>query len=107
MITGINESKTLTKDILCERKCKFDGIKCNLDQWCGITRNVHVSVKTSYIIEKDYILQPTTRICKNGKYLASIMDDSAIVCNEVIESYDEEKKTIPTNFNENKAICKT
>ena len=27
MITGINESKTLTKDISCECKCKFDGKK--------------------------------------------------------------------------------
>ena len=29
MITGINESKTLTKNISCECKCKFDGRKCN------------------------------------------------------------------------------
>ena len=28
------------------------------------------------------------------------MDYSAIMCDEVIESYDEEIKTIPTNFNE-------
>ena len=28
------------------------------------------------------------------------MDDSAIMCDEVIESYDEEIKTIPRNFNE-------
>ena len=34
------------------------------------------------------------------------MDDSVIMCHEVIESYDEEKKTIPTSFNEDKAICK-
>ena len=27
MVTGINESKTLTKHISCE--CKFDGRKCN------------------------------------------------------------------------------
>ena len=27
MITGINESKTLTKHISCECKCKLDGIK--------------------------------------------------------------------------------
>ena len=33
MITGINESKTLTKHISCECKCKFDGRKCNSDQW--------------------------------------------------------------------------
>ena len=32
MITGINESKTLTKHIPYECKCKFDGRKCNLDQ---------------------------------------------------------------------------
>ena len=34
------------------------------------------------------------------------MDDSAIMCDEIIESYDEETKTIPTNFNEKKATCK-
>ena len=28
------------------------------------------------------------------------MDDSAIICDEVIDSYDKEIKTIPTNFNE-------
>ena len=33
MITGINESKTLTKHISCEWKCKFDGRKCNSNQW--------------------------------------------------------------------------
>ena len=32
MITGINESKTLTKHISCEYRCKFDGRKCNSDQ---------------------------------------------------------------------------
>ena len=41
--------------------------------------------------------------CYNQQvYLASIMDDSAITFNEIIESCDEE-----TNFNEKKAICKT
>ena len=33
MITGINESKTFTKHISCECKCKFDGRKCDSDQW--------------------------------------------------------------------------
>ena len=33
MITGINESKILTKHISCECKCKFDGTKCNSNQW--------------------------------------------------------------------------
>ena len=33
MITGINESKTLTKHISCECKYKFDGAKCKSNQW--------------------------------------------------------------------------
>ena len=33
MIAGINESKTLTKHISCECKCKLDGTKCNSNQW--------------------------------------------------------------------------
>ena len=37
----------------------------------------------------------------------SIMDDSGIKFDEIIESYNKETKTIPTNFNEKKAICKT
>ena len=35
------------------------------------------------------------------------MDDSAITCDEIIESYDKETKTVPTNCNEKKATCKT
>ena len=31
MITEINQSKILTKDISCECKCKLDGGKCNSD----------------------------------------------------------------------------
>ena len=35
------------------------------------------------------------------------MDDSGIMCDEVIKSCDEEIKTIPTNFNEKNITCKT
>ena len=28
--------------------------------------------------------------CENGKYLTSVMDDSAITCDEIIESYNED-----------------
>ena len=33
MITCKNESKLLREDISCEFKCRFDGKKCNSDQW--------------------------------------------------------------------------
>ena len=51
--------------------------------------------------KRDYAWNPATCICENGKYLANIMDNSAILCDGVIESYNED-----TNFNEKKATCK-
>ena len=48
MITGINESETLTKDISCKCKCKFDRRKCNSHQ-CWITINVGVNVNVVYV----------------------------------------------------------
>ena len=33
MITEINKSKVLIKHISCKNKCRFDGTKCNSDQW--------------------------------------------------------------------------
>ena len=33
------------------------------------------------------------------KYLASIMDDLVTKCDDVIKSYDEKIRPIPTNFN--------
>ena len=57
--------------------------------------------------EKDYVWNPALCSCENGKYLASIIDDSMVTCQEVMKSYEEEIKTIPTNFNENKVTCKT
>ena len=60
----------------------------------------------SHVCEKDYVWNPATCSCENEKYLASIMDDSAIKCDEIIESSDEEANIIPTNFNKKKATCK-
>ena len=40
-------------------------------------------------------MNPATCNCENEKYLASILDNSAIKCDEIVESYNEE-----TNFNE-------
>ena len=51
MVTGINESKTLTKHISCEIKCKF--VEKNVIQINGgITINVDVSVKSIIYVKK-------------------------------------------------------
>ena len=34
------------------------------------------------------------------------MNDSAIICDEIIESYNEKTKTIPKRFSENEVICR-
>ena len=57
---GINELKTLAKHISCECKCKFDGWKCNR-------------------------CERRTHLANNGKYLASIIDNSVIKCDEIID----------------------
>ena len=45
--------------------------------------------KKIHVYEKDYVWNPSKCICENEKYLASIMDDSKIICDEVINLYEE------------------
>ena len=43
--------------------------------------------------KKDYIWNPTTGTCKNGKYLmVSIIDDSMITCDETISNKNSSNK---------------
>ena len=58
-----------------------------------------IKCKKIHICEKDYLWNPAACNYENGKCLASSMDDSAFMCDEVIKSYDKEIKTVPTNFN--------
>ena len=83
-----------------ECKCKCDGRNYSSDHswnndkcWC--------KCKKRYVFQKDYVWNPITCKYENWKYLASIMDDSAIMCDAIIESYKEE-----TNFNEKKQPVK-
>ena len=103
MIIGMNELKTLIKHISCKWKCKFDRRKCNSNQWLNNNKS-QCDYKKRHICKKDYIQNPATHSCENGKYLASVMEYSAITYDEIIESYNEKTKTVPTSFNEKKAI---
>ena len=69
----------------------------------GIMINLDVSLENVIYLKKDCNWSPTEHSCKNGEYLASIIDDSVIMCAEIIE----ETKTISTNLNEKRETCKT
>ena len=79
------------------------GKKCNSYQWWSNDKCL-CECEKCHACEKDYIWNPATCSCQNGKYLAIIMDDSAIICDKIIDagteakSNDEETKTFPTNF---------
>ena len=84
MITGINESKTLTKHISCANvNADLMGKKCNSDQWWNNDKCWCESNKL-HVCEKGYVWNPDTCSCENGKYLTSIVDNFAIMCDEVI-----------------------
>ena len=98
MITGINELKTIKKKHVSGKQAK-------------VNVNSDVSAKFIIYMKKGYIQNSATCSSKIGKYLASIIDYSAITSDETIngeaKSYDEEIKTVTTNFNEKNTICKT
>ena len=71
------------------------GKKCNSNQWCNNDK-CQCDCKKCHACEKDYIWNSSTCSCKNGKYLASLIDNAVITCEEIIE-----EKT-KTNFNEKK-----
>ena len=106
MVTGINEPKTLTKHISCKFKCKMDRTKNNLNQWWNNDK-CRCECKKHHICEKGCAWNPATCSCENRKYLASIIDDSAIICDEVIKSYNEEKKKLFQKTLMKKVTCKT
>ena len=104
MITGTNELKTLIKHLSCKFKCKFDSEKCNSKQkWNSDKCRCQCKNPKKYrVCVKDYIWNSATCICEYGKYLASIINDSVITCDEVIEK----TKTVPTNLYQENATCK-
>ena len=101
------------KHISCEWKCKIGGRKCNsIQKWNNDKCCCEcINTKEQHVCEKDYIWNTATCNCENSKCLASIIDDSVITCNEIIEKtktkYYSTKtlrtKTVPAKINEKKA----
>ena len=111
MITGINESKILTKHMSCEFKCKFDNRKSNSNKKRKML-NVYVSTKIQKNIMhmKKIILGILLHVAKNGEYLVSSIDDSIITNDKIINDADSVSTTITstvsTNFHNKKVRCK-
>ena len=74
---------------------KLDGTKSTSNQWWSNGKCWREGKKHN-IYQQEYV--PSKCICENGKYLASVIVDSAIICNEVKDA-DDETKTFPTTFN--------
>ena len=89
LITEINDSKTSTKHISCKYKCKFDGRKCNSNQWWN--NDKCLCGGKNHIFEKGFIWNLAICNCENGKYLASIIDNSVITCDEIIDGHTAAK----------------
>ena len=64
IITGINESETLTKHISYECKSRFPKKKCNPDQWRN-NGKYQCECKKRHVCEKKYTWNPSTHNCKN------------------------------------------
>ena len=52
-------------------------------------------------MRKNYIWNPATCSCENGKYVGSIIDDTVITCDEIIEK----TKTVPKTKRFLYSIC--
>ena len=106
IIAGIYESKTLTKHISCKYKDRFDGRKCNSDrQWNN--DKCQCECKKIHVSKKDYVRNPATCNQENGKYLACIINNSAITCDEIIDvDVDAEAKLSDGAKLDNKTILK-
>ena len=71
----------------------------------GIMINVNASVKNIIYDKNITFRNPGIWSCKNEKYLASIIDNSVITCDKIIDA--KEAKTVTANFNEKNETNKT
>ena len=106
MTTGINELKTLARCISWKWKCNFDGRKFNLNQKRNNDkcRRDLKNQKEHRMCRKSYFWNPTACTCKNDKYAGSIIGDSVVICNEIIEeTKSTSTETIPTRSTSTKS----
>ena len=99
MIALVNESKTLTKQLSCKCKYKFEGRKYNSDRnWNSDKFRCECkNLEENRVFQKNYIWKSAIFNAENGKYLARILDDSVITCDEIVNSAYIVSTAMPTN----------
>ena len=82
--------------------------KCNSGKWWNNDKRL-CECKKRHVFDKDYIWNPATCTCQNGKYLVLwiIICDEIIDADEEAKSNDEDTKTFTTTFNEKNITYKT
>ena len=101
LVTRINEAKTLVKHISYDFECKFNSATCNSSQkWNN--NKCQCECKKYFTCKKRYSRNPGTCVCESCRYLKRIVDNSLIVCDEVINATNilstSVANAIPTNF---------
>ena len=91
MITNKDENETMTENISCNFKCKFNKATCSSKQKQN-NKTYQCEFKIYRKYNKDYSWNLSRYICENSKYFKSVADTSMIACEENITDMDIESK---------------
>ena len=98
MITGINKTKTLVKHISCVFKCKFSSSTWHSNEKWNNDK-CQSKCKKYRTHKKDLSWNTSACIYENSRYLKSIVDNSVIVCDEIMNVIDSVWRNV-TNTNQ-------
>ena len=111
---GFDTSDFAKKDDLASIKSNIDilgkvssGLNCSkskvdrsaVDKLKPVPIDIKKLSKKKHHMQRNYIRNPATCICENGKYLRSTIGDSVIMCNGIIKATKTvQTKSSSTNF---------
>ena len=83
----------MAKHLSCKCECKYHSKKCNLNQkWNNKCPCECKNPEEHRVYKKGYFSNPAKCSCNNGKDIGSIIADSVVICDEIIDTTE----TIPT-----------
>ena len=100
MITRIHEAKTLIKHISCNYKCKFYSATCNSNQKWNNDK-CQCECKKNRLFKRDYSWNPSTCISENRRYLKSIVHNSVIVCDKIMNGTNNASTNVTNTISVN------